>query len=239
MSNNTVVSDVCRSQPDRALVKATGIKKRFGAQVVVSNVTLSCHAGEVVLILGANGAGKSTLLRIIAGLTRADYGDISIPEGVRVGFSGHQTGLYSKLSLKTNLSLYASLAGVSQVQLQELLRNWRLEELENKAVEEISRGAQSKASIIRALMASPQILLLDEPSSNLDEAATEQLRVVLSQHAALGRVALVATHDIARLGSSATRAIVMEQGAIIADSGSRAARGALESVVQQYRTTNR
>ena len=111
--------------------------------------------------------------------------------------------------------------------------------MQHKAVAEVSRGAQSKASLARALMAEPAVLLLDEPSSNLDEQATQMLCTVISQRAARGGVALVATHDLARLRSIATRVIVMERGALVADSGNESDQGAIDAVVARYRASNR
>jgi ABC-type multidrug transport system ATPase subunit len=238
MNNTSVVSDPVESQ-HAALIDAKGIVKRFGAHVVVHNVSLSCQPGEVVLVLGANGAGKSTILRIIAGLVRADRGTVQIPGGVRLSYAGHHTGLYSKLSVAANLALYASLAGVTESQRQDLVCKWRLEDVQHKPVAEVSRGAQSKAALVRALLADPQVLLLDEPSSNLDEGATELLRSILTERAAAGCVALVATHDLARLQSVATRVVVMERGVLIADSGQEHEPDAIDSIVARYRMSNR
>lgn len=239
MSNSIEVSEPHRLRHPAALVDAKGVVKRFDAHVVVQSVSLSCHRGEVVLVLGANGAGKSTLLRIIAGLVRADRGSVQVQTGVRVGYAGHHTGLYSKLSVATNLSLYAALTGVGENQCRNILRQWRLEEVQHKAVAEVSRGAQSKASLARALMAEPEVLLLDEPSSNLDEGATEVLRAAIAERGAAGGVVLVATHDLARLKSVATRVVVMERGVLIADSGQEHEPDAIDSVVERYRISNR
>lgn len=239
MSNAPAVSDISASPHYNSRIDVQGIVKRFGTHTVVHNVSFMCHPGEVVLVLGANGAGKSTLLRIIAGLVRADRGTVQMPAGVHVGYAGHHTGLYSKLSVATNLSLYASLAGGGEKQREALIQQWGLGDVQHKAVAEISRGAQSKASLARALMAEPQVLILDEPSSNLDEKATQVLCTVISGRAAIGGVALVATHDLARLRSLATRIIVMERGALIADSGHGSGQGAIDSVVDRYRASNR
>jgi ABC-type multidrug transport system ATPase subunit len=225
---------------DRAtLIDGRGIEKRFGAHLVVRDVTLACHPGEIVLLLGANGAGKSTLLRILAGLVRADRGGVRLAPGVKVGFSGHHTGLYSKLSVLANLRLYAELAGVEQGALQEILRLWQLDQVQHKEISEVSRGAQSKASLIRALMNQPEVLLLDEPSSNLDDRSTELLLKEVSLRAEAGSAVLLATHDLARIASVANRVVVMEQGNIVADSRAETDRSAIDSVIERYRSINR
>jgi heme ABC exporter ATP-binding subunit CcmA len=239
MSNTPAVSGIPESPHHTACIDAQGIVKRFGTHTVVHNVSLMCHPGEVVLVLGANGAGKSTLLRIVAGLVRADCGSVQMPAGVHVGYAGHHTGLYSKLSVAANLSLYASLAGGGEKQREALVQQWGLGDVQHKAVAEVSRGAQSKASLARALMAEPQVLILDEPSSNLDEKATQVLCTVISERAATGGVALIATHDLARLRSIATRVVVMERGVLIADSRYGSEQGAIDSVIDRYRASNR
>jgi ABC-2 type transport system ATP-binding protein len=164
---------------------------------------------------------------------------VSVASGTRIGFAGHYTCLYSRLSVAANLSLYATLAGTNRGELREIVRRWRLEDVQHKQVSEISRGAQSKASLARALMGHPQLILLDEPSSNLDEEATAVLRAALRERAAGGGAAIIATHDVARLQALATRVVVIEQGALIADSGGVAAQGSIASVVERYRESNR
>jgi len=240
MNSTTAVRDCSAERPHSgSVVEAQGLVKRFGHHVVVQQLSISCSAGEIVLVLGANGAGKSTLLRMLAGLTTPDKGSVRVASGERLGFAGHYTCLYSRLSVLANLSLYATLAGIDQSELARIIRLWRLEEVQHKAVLEISRGAQSKASLARAVMGNPKLLLLDEPSSNLDEEATDVLCAVLSERAAAGGVAIIATHDLARLQALATRVVVMERGAIVADSGPSSTRSSLDSVVERYRKSNR
>lgn len=240
MNSTTAVRDCSAERPPSgSVVEAQGLVKRFGHHLVVQQLSISCSAGEIVLVLGANGAGKSTLLRMLAGLTTPDKGRVRVTSGERLGFAGHYTCLYSRLSVLANLSLYATLAGIDQIELDRIIRLWRLEEVQHKAVSEISRGAQSKASLVRAVMGNPKLLLLDEPSSNLDEEATEVLCAVLSERAAAGGVAIIATHDLARLQALATRVVVMERGAIVADSGPSSTSSSLDSVVERYRKSNR
>lgn len=222
-----------------ALVELRGVAKRFGSSIVVNNVSFSCTPGEVVLLLGANGAGKSTLLRIIASLVRADRGVVQYDASTRVGYAGHYTCLYSKLSVRANLSLYAAILGIDNVGLQRILTAWGLEDVQHKTVAEVSRGVQSRASLARALMTEPELLVLDEPSSNLDEASTETLCGVIRAQASRGGASIIATHDLARLQSVATRVIVLERGAVIADSGVDGGDAAIESVVTRYRMRNR
>ena len=233
----TPLSGVARERA--ALVELRGIVKRFGSSVVVNNVSFSCKPGEVVLLLGANGAGKSTLLRIIANLVRADRGVVQHDASTRVGYAGHYTCLYSKLSVRANLSLYAAILGIDSTGLQRMLTAWGLNDAQHKSVAEVSRGVQSRASLARALMGEPELLVLDEPSSNLDEASAETLCEVIRAQASRAGASIIATHDLARLQSVATRVIVLERGAVIADSNVTGGDAAIESVVARYRMRNR
>jgi ABC-type multidrug transport system ATPase subunit len=225
-------------------VEARQILKRFGSQTIIRDLSLSFHSGDVVLLLGANGAGKSTLLRVLAGLTRPDRGQVSVTSGARVGFAGHHTALYSKLSLEQNLAIYAKLVAFrdrssAKDLLQGALREWGLEDLRDRAVSEVSRGAQSKASLARALMGNPQVLLLDEPSSNLDERATETLRTVVAEKSRKSGITIIATHDLARLRDIASRVVVMDRGSVVADSGKDGSISDLNETIDKYRSGNR
>ena len=225
-------------------VEARQISKRFGAQTIIRDLSLSFNAGDVVLLLGANGAGKSTLLRILAGVARPDRGKVLVTNGCRVGFAGHYTALYSKLSLEQNLAIYAKLMAFrdrssAEDLLRAALREWGLEDLRDRAVSDVSRGAQSKASLARALMGNPQMLLLDEPSSNLDERATETLRSIVTEKSRANGITIIATHDLARLRDVATRVVVMERGSVVADSGQGGELRDLNETIETYRKGNR
>jgi heme exporter protein A len=201
-------------------LNASAVTKRYSNEAVLKGVTLKCSSGEVLLLTGPNGAGKSTLLRILAGLSRPDSGEVSIRrngtnQGCLVGYAGHHSGLYSKLTLKENLDLYARLCRAPEVELANTIKKWGLESFNQRLLEELSRGTQSKASLVRAFMGKPQVLLLDEPSSNLDDSALEILREEITSQISRGGIAIIATHDTARLGSIATRRIELCRGAII------------------------
>jgi len=238
-SRARALSDADKTVRSQTLLELNGIEKRFGFCPVLKGLTISCVPGEIMIMLGANGAGKSTLLRIVAGLLRADRGTVRLAPSARIGFVGHHTGLYPRLSLISNLKLYAELAGIGSEQLSQFINDWRLNEFRDKTLSDLSRGAQSKAALIRALILHPEVLVLDEPSSNLDEVATDLLKGALVKHATLGGVAIVATHDLARLGELASRVVVLEEGRILADSGGSCGAGEKANLFELYRSRNR
>jgi heme exporter protein A len=222
----------------RVVIAASGVTKRFGAQRVLSSLSLECQAGETVLLLGANGAGKSTLLRILAGLARSDSGVVQRADQVKVGYLGHYASLYGALTVGENLELFARLARLGAGDLKRLVESWGLSALADKSVRDLSRGNLSRVAIARALMHSPDVVLLDEPSSNLDQPGVDRLIESIEAGRINGASAIIATHDIARLGRLATRVVVMGRGAIVADSGA-ADRAEIERVIDLYREINR
>lgn len=205
-------------------ISAQHITKRFGSQGALNNLNLTINCGERVLLLGANGAGKSTLLRILAGLARCDDGEVRIdgqPRGTtvssQIGYVGHQTLLYPCLSVRENIELFAALAGADSSST-DLLSRWQLDNHAERMVGELSRGLQFRVSLARALVAQPRFILLDEPSAALDEEALALLIGNLQSAALANSAIIIATHDIRRLASIATRVVVMRAGHIQHDS---------------------
>jgi ABC-type multidrug transport system ATPase subunit len=190
--------------------------------------------------LGANGAGKSTLLRIFAGLARADKGRVINSFPGAIGFLSHHLFLYGRLTVQENLNLFSSLSGGSSV--EEVISHWGLQSHASTLVSDLSKGNQSRVALARTFMGNPFVRLLDEPSSHLDDRGIQLLVDGLREtHSALSGRALtiVATHDIHRLGSLATRVVALAQGQVLADSGPHAASHELQRVIDLYRESNR
>jgi ABC-type multidrug transport system ATPase subunit len=169
---------------------------------------------------------------------RPDSGVVSKPKSWRVGLAAHHTFLYSKLSVFENINLYSRLVGALAHERDELIERWGLKDFLNTPVVELSKGTSSKVALCRALLGRPELLLLDEPSSNLDERSVEVLRETIDSQKERG-VAVVATHDLSRLLDVATRVVVLERGECIADSGANASADVRNQVVQRYREANR
>ena len=237
---------------ERALLSVVGVSKRFGPQAVLRSVSCDVSPGEVLLLLGANGAGKSTLLRLCARLLRADAGTIQNFAGKgSLGYVGHEPMLYPHLTVLENLCFFAALRGASRKEAQILsaaaLECWGLTAHAHKQVAELSRGLQMRCSLARTLQAKPNLILLDEPTSALDEKTVAGLRSVLSDVASTGNrggAVVMATHDIERVRSIATRVILLADGRIEADSAKAAHAGdhpaeACERVIALYRKENR
>ncbi|TCP68546.1 ABC transporter ATP-binding protein [Baia soyae] len=220
------------------IVRLEQVMKKYGdgdAEVTaLKEINLSIHKGEFVTIVGASGSGKSTLLHILGGLDRPtsgkvfigeqniyDYSDqeLSIFRRRKVGFIFQFFNLVPVLDVQENIALPALLdeQHVNDSYLDELIRLLGLEERRNHLPSELSGGQQQRASIGRALMNKPSIILADEPTGNLDTQNTKEVLDLLKITAKkYNQTVILITHDPA-IAANSDRIITMEDGMIISD----------------------
>lgn len=194
--------------PDFSLI-ASRLGKRYGSRVVFKNLEFSVKSGTIAAVLGANGAGKSTLLRLVAGLLRPDAGEIKVQgansslnvisgAGLRAlcGLSAPDAPLYRELSCLENLEFFAQARGVNHQSeaLLSHLEKFALRARHSDLAGDLSSGLRSRLQLAVATLHQPLLLLLDEPSANLDEAGRALLKRVLEEQRGRG-IALVATND--------------------------------------------
>jgi heme exporter protein A len=172
-----------------AAIELTDVARSYGERAVLRGVSVSVEEGATLLLLGANGAGKTTLLRILAGLLRPHRGAVAVSGSV--GFLGHEPLLYRDLSAAENLRFHARLHRVGEERVAEVLDAVGLGRRADDPVRTLSRGMTQRAAIARAVLHDPRVLLLDEPYANLDPAATEQVRPLLS-----ARTRVLVSHDV-------------------------------------------
>ena len=184
------------------------LTKSYSLKPVLRGINLDICRGERVALLGANGAGKTTLLRILAGLARPDAGTIRVNglDIVRdvqqarhlVGFVAHQPYLYDELTALENLLFFGRMYAVKQVheRAAQLLNKVGLARRAHERVSTLSRGQVQRLSLARALLHSPQLLLLDEPDTSLDEEGNELLANILYEHTGHGGTTLFTTHNL-------------------------------------------
>jgi heme ABC exporter ATP-binding subunit CcmA len=210
------------------LLQGAGVEKRFGRVSALRGVDFDIEAGESVSILGANGAGKSTLLRILAGLARPSAGRFEARrEGTtalltrdalraEVGYVGHATLVYGELSARENLVFAARLHGGARNwdRIDAVLADVGLQDVADRRAGTFSRGMAQRLSIARAVIHEPQILLLDEPFTGLDETSAERLSTQLSSLREGGRTLILVTHDPRRAVELSERALILHRGEI-------------------------
>ncbi|WP_263379237.1 ABC transporter ATP-binding protein [Granulicella paludicola] len=194
-------------------VRLHRVSKLYGSFVALRNVSLTLPAGSSVVLLGENGAGKSTVLKLVSGLASPTYGGVTVfgerPQSQRgaIGTMGHATMLYDELTAMENLTYFAQMNGLgeSRSELEHIaasaMREVGLDPALTRHVSEFSQGMRQRASLARVLMAKPQLLLLDEPFSNLDigsaRGMVERLIAYLSEPGedGLARTLLLTTHQ--------------------------------------------
>ena len=188
------------------------------------DVSLSCDAGEALGLVGANGAGKSTLLGLLSTLAKPTSGDILYdgrPAAAwgaslrkRIGVLGHDVALYPELSARENLLFFAKLFGVldAPAAAARALQLAGLEDRADSAVGTFSRGMRQRLAIERALLHGPDILLLDEPFTGLDESAAEALIARLNQARDAGAAIVFSSHDFEHAERVATRVALLDRG---------------------------
>ncbi len=207
-------------------IQARGLEKSYGEWPVLWNLDLSVPWGQALVLFGANGAGKTTLLRILATHVRADHGSVAVaghnlrsrPDEARrrIGVVGHRSLLYDDMTCRENLTYYARLFGIKdhQPRVDEVLAQVRLTDRANHRVRTLSNGMQKRASIARAVLHQPDVLLLDEPEAGLDRDSVSLLGSLLSDWTASGRSVVMTTHDLDLGLSWCQRAGVLRGGKV-------------------------
>jgi heme exporter protein A len=189
--------------PAATAIQVAGLARHYGEREALSGVSLSLREGQTLVVFGPNGAGKTTLLRVLATLLRPHAGDVrvlgsSIPEQSwqvrgRIGLLGHEPLLYRELSARENLRFHARLHDVADERVEELLVGVQLEHRADEPLRSLSRGMVQRAAVARAVLHDPELLLLDEPRSNLDPAAVELVDPLIG--ACSGRTRVICSHD--------------------------------------------
>jgi heme ABC exporter ATP-binding subunit CcmA len=184
------------------------VSKLFGSFAALRQVSAELEAGKCYVLVGENGAGKSTLLRILAGLLRPTHGKIQVSFGdtggksephevrERIGYMSHAAMLYDELTGEENLQYFARLyAGRECLAPADALRQVGLDPELKRPVGQYSQGMRQRASLARVLLAQPELLLLDEPFSNMDVESVRQMVELLAGFRQANRTIVITTHQ--------------------------------------------
>jgi heme exporter protein A len=184
-------------------IELAGLTRRHGDREALADVSLTLPRGQTLVVFGPNGAGKTTLLRVLATLLRPHGGTAtvlgsSLPDQGwavrgRVGFLGHASLLYRDLTARENLRFHARLHGAPPQRVEELLEAVGLTTRADDPVHTYSRGMIQRAAVARCVLHDPELLLLDEPTANLDPHAAELVEPLIG--AASGATRVVTSHD--------------------------------------------
>jgi len=186
-----------------AAVQVEGLARHYGEREALSGVSLSLSEGQTLVVFGPNGAGKTTLLRVLATLLRPHAGRVQVlgydlPHEAwavrgRIGLLAHEPLLYRELTAQENLRFHARLHGVGFERVAELLRAVAMDGRRHEPLRTLSRGMVQRVAVARAVLHDPELLLLDEPRSNLDPAAIELTAPLIG--AGSGRTRVICSHD--------------------------------------------
>lgn len=206
-------------------VEATGIVKRFGDRVALDGVDFVVRAGEVHGLLGPNGAGKSTLLGVLFGLVRPDAGTVKLLGGSGQGSPGQRLDrvagfvadprFYPYLSGRRNLELLAELDGdLDRRWIERVLTRVSLADRAQDRVAAYSTGMRQRLAIAAALLRSPHLLVLDEPTTGLDPAGIRDFRSLVRDLADRGLTVLLSSHDMAEVAELCDSVTIMQAGRV-------------------------
>lgn len=198
------------------------ISKSFNKVQVLKSVSFNLEDGEIVAFLGNSGCGKSTLLRIIAGFETVNSGSLKMNKKNIISTASHKRNIgmfFQNYALFPHLNVEDNIAyGLTPLQkdrVKELIQICKLEGEEKKLIHQISGGQQQRVALARALAPKPQILLLDEPFSNIDSVLKDQLREELKlMIKSSGVSAIFVSHDIEDAFAIADKALILHDGVI-------------------------
>jgi putative spermidine/putrescine transport system ATP-binding protein len=204
------------------------ISKRYGDILAVNDVTLDVADGEFVVLLGPSGCGKSTTLRVIAGFAQPTAGVVCLgerdithlpPWKRNAGLVFQSYALFPHLNVEENVAFGLNMRRIAPAEVArrigDVLRLVRLEQLGERLPRQLSGGQQQRVALARALVFRPDVLLLDEPLSNLDAKLRQEVRVEIRElQKSLGLTTVMVTHDQEEALSMADRLVVMHEGIV-------------------------
>ena len=209
------------------MIEVTNLSKRYGRHLAVRDVTFSVARGEIVGFLGPNGAGKTTTIRMLTGFLPPSSGsakiagfDIfrqSIEARKRIGYMPENVPLYDDMRVREYLSFRARIKGLSNSdarrRVSHVIDTCGLEGVRRKMIKTLSKGYRQRVGLADALVHSPDLLILDEPTNGLDPIQIRQIRELI-KHLALNHTVLISTHILSEVEMIANRVIIIDNGKI-------------------------
>ena len=202
-----------------AVVKLDSITKVFGRFAALRGVSAEFQRGKLYLLLGENGAGKSTLMRIIAGLAQPSGGSVklSVPRE-KLGYMAHASFVYDEMSGLENLRYSAGLYGIKDDAVcSAALARVGLDPQLARYARDYSQGMRQRLSLARAIVHDPDLLLLDEPFSNVDAASLSQMTTLLGNLRDEGKTIIVVTHQPAALSKVVDETVTLIGGKVLVE----------------------
>ena len=214
-------------------LQARGVSVRFGSLQALDDVSLSIEAGHAVMLVGPNGAGKSTFIKVLLGLVRPDFavfesdaGRVAIDNAwkQRIGYLPEAVAFSENLSGRQLLRFFASARGVARSQVADVLERVGLAHAGRRAIRGYSRGMRQRLGLGVAILSTPELLVLDEPTAGLDQEGLAVLWSVISEWREAGRMVIASTHDLALMERRMDEICVLREGRVLAHGSAEALR---------------
>ncbi|KIA88855.1 ATP-binding cassette domain-containing protein [Kaistella jeonii] len=219
------------------------LTKKFGEQIALNNINVEINNNEIIGLLGPNGAGKSTLMKSIVGALKIDKGEIlfdgtdvredEIGVKKKMGFLPENNPLYSEMYVKEYLNFVADLHQISKERIDEVIDLVGITPEKSKKISQLSKGYQQRVGLAQAILHSPDLLILDEPTNGLDPNQIIEIRNVIKQ---IGKekTIILSTHIMQEVEALCSRVILIHEGNIIQDSNIEEFKGKYGSLEEAF-----
>lgn len=212
------------------MIEVHNLTKQFGTKTVVDNLSFSVNRGEVLGFLGPNGAGKSTTMRMVTGFLTPNRGDVTIcgismidhPKQAKskIGYLPESAPLYDDMTVRDFLKFCASMRALhgkaNKSAVDQSIETCFLQNVAHQSISTLSKGYRHRTCLAQALLHDPEVLILDEPTDGLDPNQKHEVRELIAR---LGqtKAILFSTHILEEVDAACTRAVIIDQGRIVAD----------------------
>lgn len=208
-------------------LEINNLTKKFGEQTALDNINLRIEKGEIVGLLGPNGAGKSTLMKSISGVLKIDEGSIvfnnksianhPLESKARIGFLPENNPLYQEMYVREYLEFVAGLHQISKSNIEHIIDLVGITPERSKKISQLSKGYKQRVGLAQAILHSPDLLILDEPTNGLDPNQILEIRSVI-RTIGKGKMVILSTHIMQEVEALCNRVILIHKGKILQDS---------------------
>ena len=231
------------------MIRVQDLCKSFGSHRAVDRVSFEIQTGEIVGFIGPNGAGKSTTMRMLTGYLASDRGraevmgfDVSrhpLEVQRRIGYLPEANPLYVDMRVRPFLRFVAEVRGVPRRErlaaVERAIELCALEDVARKRIRECSKGYKQRVGLAQAVIHSPRVLILDEPTEGLDPNQRVVMRDLIQGFAKQGATVILSTHILPEVELTCPRALMISRGRIVADGAPKQISGALGTLEQAFR----
>ena len=198
------------------------VSKSYSGKKVVDNISLTLDKPCVYGLLGTNGAGKTTTIRMLLGIIKKDYGEITWNgknverKNVNFGYLPEERGVYQKTQIFEQLMYFAELKGMDKKEAEKEIKEWairlKVEEYLNQTAEKLSKGNQQKIQFMTAIIHNPELVVLDEPFSGLDPVNTEIIKNIINDLVRDGKYVIMSAHQMTTIEEFCSDILILNKG---------------------------